>query len=110
MSQTSSEQTGESNGTVELSESARHRLLAARQRRTVLELLADRATPVDLEDLASSVADREAVGETSSPSDTRQVMTSLHHAHLPMLDDAGVLDYDPEENRVEAWQFPNHLL
>jgi hypothetical protein len=28
------------------------------------------------------------------------VTISLHHHHLPLLDEAGVLDYDPETNRV----------
>jgi len=110
MSQTSSEQAGESNQVVELSASTRHRLLAAQQRRIVLELLADRTAPVDLEDLASSVAERTADGPTATSTDTRQTVTNLHHAHLPMLDDAGVVDYAPEENRVEAWEFADQLL
>ena len=110
MSKTLSEQTGESNGAVELTESARHRLLAARQRRVVLELLADRTTAVGLEELAASVAERETPGQTATSTETQRVMTGLHHVHLPMLDDVGVVDYDPAANRVEAWRFPDQLL
>lgn len=110
MTQISSEQTGAQNEAVELTESERHRLLAARQRRLVVDVLADRAGPVDLEALASTVATLEADSATATSEATAQVEMHLHHAHLPMLDDAGVLDYDPEANRVVGWQLPDQLL
>jgi hypothetical protein len=28
------------------------------------------------------------------------VAVSLHHVHLPVLEDVGVLDYDPDSHRV----------
>ncbi|WP_232701265.1 DUF7344 domain-containing protein [Halobacterium wangiae] len=110
MSQIPSEQTSEWSGAAELTESARHRLLAAPERRIVLELLAERTAPVDLGELATSVAQQARDDPAPAPELADRTKTRLHHAHLPKLDEAGVIDYDPEANRVEAWRSPGRLL
>lgn len=83
-------------GRGELSESDRHRLLADRRRRVLLDVLADRDGPVELTDLAATVAARE------DGTDDERVAIDLHHHHLPLLDDLGVVVYDPARNRILA--------
>jgi hypothetical protein len=90
-------------GSKALSTTARHELLAKERRRTVLSLLNEGELPVELDSLTERVA---AEGEPAqkAPGTERAVRTSLHHVHLPKLDDAGVLDYDSETNRVESYE------
>jgi len=83
-----------------LSESERYRLLASERRRAVLDVLSGRCCPMDLEDLAREVADRE--GNAIADEDpVAEVVTSLHHCHLAKLADHGVVDYDHDTGRVE---------
>lgn len=100
MSQTSNNTPEKTLRGVELTEQERHRLLAAERRRLALDVLAGSSVPVDLEELARRIAER----ESGNPADGRtveRVAVSLHHAHLPRMDEVGVLDYDPEENRID---------
>ena len=85
----------------DLSETDRHRLLASDRRRVVLDVLEDRPSHVDLEDLAAAVCSRE-VEDGRHGSDPEAVAISLHHTHLPLLTDAGLLEYVPSSKRVEA--------
>ena len=80
-------------GCVDVSEA--HRLLASPTRRTVLDELRDRRPDeVALPALARAVAGREA------ESDGQSLGVHLHHTHLPKLDAAGVVDYDPDAATV----------
>lgn len=87
--------------TSELDETTRHRLLADDQRRFVIEsLAAGGAVETTLGELAAEldrVAQR-ALGVDAA--ERRNLHCRLHHVHLPMLDDAGVLQYDPRTKRV----------
>lgn len=76
-------------------------MLASERRRVVLDVLAGRSTPVDLEELATDVATREIDGETPRVDVVEQVAIALHHNHLPMLTDLGVLEYVPAARRIE---------
>lgn len=71
-------------------------LLANPKRRTVLRYLITQSVesfPVEV--LSEYVAARE-------PNQTRQDITySLRHRHLPKMADAGVIRFDPEDQRVE---------
>lgn len=73
-------------------------------RRFVLEDLEGRSPPVDLADLAvrlvESAPDPTAPGPTP---DVEQAEIVLHHRHLPMLGDVGLLTYRPGETRVVDW-------
>lgn len=76
--------------------------LSNERRRLVLTVLEEGTTPMDLPVLARRVAraetDRE--GGSVSGSTVERVTISLHHLHLPKLDDAGLVEYDAEDNAV----------
>lgn len=115
MSQSSSDGTCEHGNATELGESERHRLLAAAERRAVLAVVAERSGPFKLDEIAAAVAARDhAAGARDGPAETpmtgdatpsgvasQDLRIGLHHCHLPKLDAAGVVDYDPAAGRVE---------
>lgn len=89
-------------GAEHLPESEYHRLLAAERRRTTLDVVAESTAPVELEDLAATVAARETGRDVVDEEAVERVARSLHHSHLPKMDDLGVIDYDPDAARVES--------
>ncbi|WIV66281.1 DUF7344 domain-containing protein [Natrialbaceae archaeon AArc-T1-2] len=79
-----------------------HSLLADRRRRYLLWILHERDA-VDVEELSSRIATREAEPTQPNTDDRRQrVEISLHHNHLPRLADHGVIEYDAERGTVSA--------
>ncbi|WP_459194495.1 DUF7344 domain-containing protein [Halosimplex sp. J119] len=66
-----------------------------RERRAVIDALESHTNPVARATLARDVAASEA-----SADDVRDVEIQLHHVHLPKLDEAGLVDYDPDEGVV----------
>jgi len=74
-------------------------LLTSERRRTLLDHLVDDARTHSLGSLATAVAGTERDADGQPP--TEQVRISLHHAHLPKLEAAGVVDYDSQERTVE---------
>lgn len=77
-------------------------LLSDRHRRYVVDFLADRESSIALDELAAAVAARAIETESDGvpPERTETVATTLHHAHLPKLAAADVVDYDTETNTV----------
>lgn len=73
--------------------------LAARRRRLALSVLVEREPPIDVGTLSQAVAERE--GSTPDDRAVHHVQMSLHHAHLPKLADAGLVEYDWERGIVE---------
>lgn len=71
------------------------------RRGAVLTILESRNAPQRRDDLAREVAAREADGEPSTEV-VEEVQVTLHHVHLPKLDDAGLIDYDADEGMVSA--------
>lgn len=100
MSAHTEEPTGELLTVTGLSESERHRVLAADRRRTVLDALAEMESPSTVGALACAVAAREARAADAAP-DRTNVLLTLHHAHLPLLDRVGIVDYDHSTTDVE---------
>lgn len=86
--------------TASLSETERHRLLSSERRRLVLEILKDQTTPVPLKDVASEVAKQEADLNAADSATVQQVKTTLHHIHLPKMDELAVLTYDLNSNQI----------
>lgn len=74
-------------------------LLSYHQRRLVIEFLATEAETVDIDVVATEVASH-IDPQTAERIDA--IRASLHHQHLPKLDDAGVLDYDSPTGTVRA--------
>lgn len=85
----------------DLAASDKHRLLAEEQRRLALALLAQRRDTVEVEELAAEIARREADGGPVGEQVVDRVVISLHHRHLPMMDDLGVVDYDADLYQVD---------
>lgn len=85
------------------------RLLGASRRRSILAELDRSNSPLSLEALARGVVSRErGVGPAEVPEKSlRDAMISLHHVHLPMLDEAGLLEYDQSSLAVTSWDHPN---
>lgn len=75
-------------------------VLADEYRRLAVEALFEREGPISVADLAAAVADRHP-DERSRSSET-EIATALHHAHLPKLDDADLVDYDSRSTTVTA--------
>ena len=101
MSHSSSDRADERIGRAALPDHEYHRLLASDRRRVVLDVLEGRPGPTDLAELARLVAEREESAATPRPESVGRVELTLHHNHLPRLDDAGVIEYRPGAKRVE---------
>jgi len=84
-----------------------NRVVRDEHRRRVIGVLRDRGTPIDLEELATAVAGRRS---GAGAVDADGLSVSLHHVHLPMLDDAGFVDYDPETQEVDVHRDAIDLL
>lgn len=76
-----------------------HRLLANEQRRAVLRRLSEYSAAT-VSKLAIDIVVEADDMERADASARDAVEAQLHHLHLPMLDDAGLVDYDTEANRV----------
>ena len=73
-------------------------VLADGHRRRVLDYLDDTDDEVaTFSDLVDHVADR---GGEETPADRDRIAVNLHHNHLPKLESAGVLEWDPRSEMV----------
>ena len=104
MSRSTSEPTDGQAGTARLTEQDLHRLLSSERRRILLDVLGERPTPVDVEELALAIAEREGGTDSARSDDVERITISLHHHHLPRLADGGVVEYSPASNRVESFE------
>ena len=73
-----------------------HRVLDDPYRRCAVEVLLRKDGRVPL---ATAV---DAVARAMCTADSDRVALSLHHLHLPKLDDAGFVDYDADARTVAA--------
>lgn len=78
-----------------------HDLLSVDRRRLVLDILEGSTTTVDVNGLAAQVAAREQGNDEVDGPTTEHVAIALHHNHLPRIDEAGLIDYDPETRLVD---------
>lgn len=78
-------------------------LLAHHRRRDLLQYLAWEPAPtVSVEECVDHLADREEDRSGERPGH-EQVQAALHHAHIPKLVDAGVVDYDARNGEIRYW-------
>lgn len=101
MSQNITGPTTEHPSVATLTESERYRVLEAERRRLVLAILAEQMTSVGLLELATEIVAREAGNDTTDEEAIERVAITLHHTHLPILDEKGVVDYDLRSQRIE---------
>ena len=87
------------------------RVLSNGRRRYVLACLRQFATPMALSDVADEVATYERDATTAEiPADAvRSVHTRLYHVHVPMLADAGLVDYDEKRDAVAPTEAGSEL-
>lgn len=104
MTLSSSESPNEPSETAPLTEDDRHRLLSSERRRVLLDVLADRSTPVGLEALARAIGEEEMGTDAVDPETTERIAITLHHNHIPKLAEAGVVDYDARSTYVAAFR------
>lgn len=87
-----------------ITESQRQRILSLERRRILLDILAEQATPLDINSLALAIGEVEQDRGTPDSEEITQIAVELHHCHLPQLDEVGIVDYDPTANRVTSFQ------
>lgn len=100
MSKAQSEYGLEATASTDLTKSEQHRVLADERRKVALEVLQEQESELTLDELATAVLAAESDDISSGSTDSRDVAVSLHHVHLPILADLGVLDYDADSHRV----------
>lgn len=83
-----------------LSETEQHELLADELRRQVIEIFGATNGPIEstLGELASDI-DR-AIRYDTGGVGRQDLLVRLHHVHLPMLQEAGIIEYDRETKRI----------
>jgi len=74
-------------------------LLADDDRRDVCRFLVDDAANVVTTDVIARRL-------TETERERRRLAIDLHHRHLPKLDEAGLIEYDPRSNTVRYWGQP----
>ena len=73
-----------------------------RYRRQILAVLASESRPLSLDDLTETIFeyDRQASSTEIAPDAIDRIRLSLHHKHLPRLEQYGVVAYDLEQHLV----------
>lgn len=80
-----------------------YQALSHARRRCVLRALDGAVPPVSLETLTSEIVGMERTRADDSGLDWSSVSIDLHHHHLPYLEDACLINYDPVRGDVVAW-------
>ena len=76
--------------------------LAEHGRRHVLRCLAAAETPMALADLTDELVRRVGDASPTGVQDERErIYALLYHLHLPKLDDAGIVSFDPDRKLVD---------
>lgn len=76
--------------------------LADGQRRTILDVLSHQFGPIHRETLARELgaSERDVAESEVSTETVERLLVSLSHVHLPHLSDAGLIEYDADEQTV----------
>ena len=94
--------TTESSTTTELSKDVIFDILSNDRRRYVLKYLRQQGRPVELRELSRQVAawENEIPPEQISFDQRKRVYTALQQAHLPKMEQTGVIEYDTRQGVV----------
>ncbi|WP_266075689.1 DUF7344 domain-containing protein [Haladaptatus caseinilyticus] len=80
------------------------KVLQDRQRRLICHILANSSTVTTFDDLIDALSDRELnAPESDTEFDRRSASIQLHHVHLPLLEDIGVIEYEPRCGTIRYW-------
>jgi len=83
-----------------LSETERHRLLESERRRLALAILEEQSGVVEREYLAAEIAAHETGTDEPGEDAIQRIEVSLHHSHLPLMDDLGAVSYRSDSETV----------
>ncbi len=83
-----------------LTDDQRHQLLESARRRFALQILRNERDGITLGRLAREIAKREDGVDHADEEAVDRIACALHHCHLPMMAQTGVLSYDPDTHRV----------
>lgn len=75
-------------------------VLRSERRRLALRALDERSPLIDLGNVAEEIAAREVDTDHLDEETVTRVEISLHHIHLPKMDELGVLEYDRDSQQV----------
>lgn len=77
-------------------------ILSSPRRRYVLYYLREYGGPVELTDLAEELAawENDTTIAEISPQARKRVYVSLYQTHVPKLDEAGLIEYDPDSGEL----------
>ncbi|MCU4926882.1 hypothetical protein OB905_12980 [Halobacteria archaeon AArc-dxtr1] len=89
----------QSDASTPLSETTAYALLSHRRRRLLLRLMQEFSSPLTAREVAALIAN--CTYEDPPEDRIRVVHISLHHTHLPKLDDADVVAYDQDSGAIE---------
>lgn len=89
--------------------SDRHRLMASRRRRLVLEVVAEHEETVHLREIATHIASAESETDTPDGKTVNQIAVDLHHTHLPYMAACDAISYDPDTHLVDITPKTGHL-
>lgn len=83
--------------------------LSAGERRHLLYGLLEEPTR-SFDEVADLLAGRESGARGPvGPGGRRRIASRLHHVHLPLLEDVGLLAYDPETGRIRLRDLPPYV-
>lgn len=85
--------------------------LANYRRRYTLRYLLEGSEPVALDELATALAAAETDADRGSVADDERhtMLVSLHHAHLPKLREASLVEYDDASETVALTRRGRHV-
>lgn len=82
-------------------------VLSNERRRKALSYLVEHDASVDIDELVSQLASETDID--SREADWSRLELMFHHAHLPKMADAGLVEYDQETASVEKTEMANEM-
>lgn len=82
-------------------------VLSNERRRMALSYLVEHDASVDIDELVSQLASETDID--SREADWSRLELMFHHAHLPKMADAGLVEYDQETAVVEKTEMANEM-
>lgn len=76
-------------------------LFAAEERRLALEAIKGTRDGESIRDIARWIATQQLGREPPDPEMVNDIVIGLHHIHLPLLDEFGLISYDPDAHDIE---------